>query len=74
MVGPMTGPWRTPRGSIALTGVMGPVLLSLWPLLHGDRQGEPTHLALLASPAADAVRDPQQLAHRTAGSRSPPLT
>ncbi|MEV1000510.1 hypothetical protein [Nonomuraea sp. NPDC050202] len=70
----MTGPWRTPRGAGALAGVMGPVLLSLWPLLRGDRQGEPIHLALLASPAADAVRDPQQLAQRTAGSRSPPHT
>lgn len=29
MVGPMTGPWRTPQGSIAFAGVMGLVLLSL---------------------------------------------
>lgn len=50
-------------------------VLSLWPPLRGERQAEPGHLALLPSPDADAdaVRDPQQLAHRTAGSRSPPL-
>ncbi|MEV1175937.1 hypothetical protein [Nonomuraea sp. NPDC049784] len=124
----MTGPWRTPRGSIALIGVMGLVLLSLllvgaspagggggtaysgsssspswtpaawdaelsslppqpagvrehhvlslWPPLRGERGGETAHPALLPSPGtgADAVRDPQQLAHRTAGSRSPPVT
>jgi hypothetical protein len=128
MVGPMTGPWRTPQGSIAFTSVMGLVLLclllagttgsatpggaapaqgslstlawtangddgglsslppqagsarehhvlSLWPPLRGERQDEPAHLALLVSPFSDAnaLRDPQQLAHRTAGSRSPPL-
>ncbi|MEV0830248.1 hypothetical protein [Nonomuraea rubra] len=33
----MTGPWRTPRGSIAFTGVMGLVLLSL--LLVGASWG-----------------------------------
>lgn len=124
MVGPMTGPWRTPRGSIALVGVLGLVLLSLllagsspawndgetvhrgspswtlggwdaelsslppqtagarehhvlslWPPPRGERGGEAAHLALLPSPrpGADAVRDPQQFAHRTSGSRSPPL-
>lgn len=126
MVGPMAGSWRAPRGSIAFTGVMGLVVLSLllfgltpvwngaapahpggtssspawtpgasdagltslppqatsvrehhvlslWPPPH--RQGEHAHLALLPSPGADtdAIRDPQQLGHRTAGSRSPPL-
>ncbi|MEW1847751.1 hypothetical protein AB0392_58175 [Nonomuraea angiospora] len=128
----MTGPWRTPQGSIAFIGVMvlvllslvslslsltsasgrasdpavvqgaasGPVwspgggdadlsslppqasgvrehhVLSLWPPLRGDRRAELAHLALLPSPGSDAdtFRDPQQLAHRTAGSRSPPLT
>ncbi|TDD51565.1 hypothetical protein E1286_10330 [Nonomuraea terrae] len=125
----MAGSWRTPRGSIAFTGAMGLILLSLllfglspvwndaapahpagtssspawtagasdagltslppqatsvrehhvlslWPPLRGDRQGEHAHLALLTSPGADtdAIRDPQQLGHRTAGSRSPPLT
>ncbi|MEU6787321.1 hypothetical protein ABZ912_49730 [Nonomuraea angiospora] len=126
----MTGPWRTPQGSIAFLGVMvlvllslvspmltgasgrasgdtvvvqgltsGPVwslgggdadlsslppqassvrehhVLSLWPPLRGQRHGELAHLALLPSPGsgADTFRDPQQLAHRTAGSRSPPL-
>jgi hypothetical protein len=126
----MTGPWRTPQGSIAFVGVMvlvllslvslmltsasarasgdplvvqgsasGPVwslgggdadlsslppqasgvrehhVLSLWPPLRGERRGELAHLALLPSPGSDAdtLRDPQQLAHRTAGSRSPPL-
>ncbi|MFI7136017.1 hypothetical protein ACIBQ1_60965 [Nonomuraea sp. NPDC050153] len=128
----MTGPWRTPRGSIAFVGVMGLVLLSLislslmltgaagrasgdgptavqgavsgpvwslggvdadlsslppqagsvrehhvlslWPPLRGERHGDLAHLALLPSPGSDAdtLRDPQQLAHRTAGSRSPP--
>ncbi|MEV4582628.1 hypothetical protein AB0K16_56395 [Nonomuraea jabiensis] len=124
----MTGPWRTPQGSIAFAGVMvlvllslmltsasgrasggpavvqgaasGPVwslgggdadlsslppqasgvrehhVLSLWPPLRGERHGELAHLALLPSPGSDAdtFRDPQQLAQRTAGSRSPPLT
>ncbi|MEV4115699.1 hypothetical protein [Nonomuraea sp. NPDC049695] len=124
----MTGPWRTPQGSIAFAGVMGLVLLSLmlvglpgramdgpavtqvsasgpawslggedadlsglppqasgarehhvlslWPPMRGERHGELAHLALLPAPGSDADtrRDPQQLAHRTAGSRSPPLT
>ncbi|MEV1243229.1 hypothetical protein ACIBO2_33650 [Nonomuraea sp. NPDC050022] len=124
----MTGPWRTPRGSIAFAGVMGLVLLclvlagatgsasadgpiapenslsglawspdggggdlpglppqagsvrehhvlALWPPLRGERHDEPAYLALSASPGSkvDELRDPQQLAHRTAGSRSPPL-
>lgn len=33
---------------------------------------EPAHVAFLPSPSSAALRDPQQLAHRTAGSRSPP--
>ncbi|MEU3164806.1 hypothetical protein [Streptosporangium sp. NPDC006930] len=126
----MTGPWRTPQGSIAFVGVMGLVLLSLvlvgasckasygsstvtqssasgpawesggWdadlsslppqqagearahhvlslrPPTRGERHCELAHLVLLPSPGsgADTLRDPQQLAHRTAGSRSPPLT
>ncbi|MFI9838923.1 hypothetical protein ACIHFD_17950 [Nonomuraea sp. NPDC051941] len=127
----MTGPWRTPQGSIALVGVMALVLLSLvslmltsasgrasgkpvvvqgsaagpawslgggdadlsslppqasgvrehhvlslWPPMRSQRHGELAHLALLPSPGSivDTFRDPQQLAHRTAGSRSPPLT
>ncbi|MEU6716108.1 hypothetical protein ABZ897_31970 [Nonomuraea sp. NPDC046802] len=125
----MTGPWRTPRGSIAFAGAMGLVLLSLmltgaagrasgsgpaagqwavsgplwsvggedanltslppqagsvrehhvlslWPPLRGVRHGELAHLSLLPSPGSDAdtLRDPQQLSHRTAGSRSPPRT
>ncbi|MER6828998.1 hypothetical protein ABT352_23665 [Streptosporangium sp. NPDC000563] len=124
MVGRMTGPWRTPQGSIALVGVMGLVLLSLvlagasckvscgastvtqssasgpvwepggWdadltglPPQAGDARahqvlslrpltrGELAHLVLLPSPGsdADALREPQQLAHRITGSRSPPL-
>ncbi|MEV4088613.1 hypothetical protein AB0J43_50970 [Nonomuraea fuscirosea] len=123
----MTGPWRTPQGSIAHVGAMvlvllslvvasatapasnavaaaaqssaaGPVwstggsgtdlsslppqagsarehhVLSLWPPLRGERQADLAHLALLPAPGSDADtrRDPQQLAHRTAGSRSPP--
>ncbi|MGR6915483.1 hypothetical protein ACU635_14660 [[Actinomadura] parvosata] len=128
----MRGPWRTPHGSIAFSGVMGLVLLSLialmlagagggavaapgpamaaqasaghmwapggqdvdlsslppqagnvrehhvlslWRVVRGTGQAEAAHLALLAGPGADRdlLRDPQQLAHRTAGSRSPPL-
>lgn len=120
----MTGPWRAPRGPIALCCVVGLVLLSLlvagpsyadgqppppplsagdgwspsagddrlpslppqassgrehhvlslWPPLRGTRQSEAAHLALLPAPASEAVaiRDPQQVGHRTAGSRSPP--
>lgn len=129
MVGPMTGPWKAPQGSIAFAGVMGLVLLSLvlagasckvscdgptvarssasvpawelggwdadlsslppqagsarahhvlslWPPTRGERHGESAHLVLLPSPGSDAdkLREPQQLAHRTTGSRSPPLT
>ncbi|MFB9883402.1 hypothetical protein ACFFMN_36280 [Planobispora siamensis] len=50
-------------------------VLSLWPPMRGERHGELAHLALLPSPGSDAdvLRDPQQLAQRTAGSRSPPL-
>lgn len=50
--------------------------LSLWPPLRGTRNGEAAHLALLPSPGSDgpAIRDPQQVGHRTAGSRSPPLS
>ncbi|GAA5037191.1 hypothetical protein GCM10023259_000340 [Thermocatellispora tengchongensis] len=49
-------------------------VLSLWPPLRGDRHGRAAHLTLLPPPdPAGAIRDPQQLAHRTAGSRSPPL-
>jgi hypothetical protein len=46
-------------------------VLWLWPPMRGER----AYLALLPSPGADAdtLRDPQQLTHRTAGSRSPPL-
>ncbi|QYC41582.1 hypothetical protein Nocox_19865 [Nonomuraea coxensis DSM 45129] len=49
-------------------------VLSLWPPLRGASQDTLAHLALSPAPGADAdaVRDPQQLAHRTAGSRSPP--
>ncbi|MEV4161840.1 hypothetical protein [Nonomuraea dietziae] len=51
-------------------------VLSLWPPRCGERHGTPAHLALLPSPGSDTdtLRDPQQLAHRTAGSRSPPRT
>lgn len=127
MVGRMTGPWRTPRGSIAFTIAMGLVLLSLvlagaagrtstgpavaqgsasgpvwelsgsgadltslppqassarehhvlslWPPLRGERHSELAHLALLPALGSDPgmLREPQQLAQRTAGSRSPPL-
>lgn len=50
--------------------------LSLWPPLRGTRTSEAAHLALLPSPGAEgpAIRDPQQVGHRTAGSRSPPLS
>ncbi|MEU6798504.1 hypothetical protein ABZ907_42985 [Nonomuraea wenchangensis] len=125
----MRGPWRASRGSIAPTGVMALVVLSLvalsllpagvlgwaggssaaqaaaapvwsvggldadpeglppqgnnvcehhvlslWPPLRGASGDTLAHLALSPSPGADAdaFRDPQQLAHRTAGSRSPP--
>lgn len=58
------------------SGVREHHVLSLWPPLRGERHGELAHLALLPSPGSDAdtFRDPQQLAQRTAGSRSPPLT
>ncbi|MEO3891753.1 hypothetical protein [Nonomuraea sp. B5E05] len=123
----MTGPWRTPRGPIAFTSVMGLVLLSLllvgstynwhgggrayqpgfgatqtwtpeawdaqlssmppqtatgerqvlplWPPLRGERHHDAGRLAMSPAPGLDpgGIRDPQQLAHRTAGSRSPPL-
>ncbi|MBB3732960.1 hypothetical protein [Nonomuraea dietziae] len=51
-------------------------VLSLWPPVRGERHGTLPHLALLPSPGSDTdtLRDPQQLAHRTAGSRSPPRT
>ncbi|MEV6862835.1 hypothetical protein AB0M44_17775 [Streptosporangium subroseum] len=125
----MTGPWRTPQGSIAFAGVMGLLLLSLvlagasckasgggptvaqdsasgpawklggwdtdlpslppqagsarehhvlslWPPMRGERHGELAHLTLLPSSGSDAdtLREPQRPAHRTTGSRSPPLT
>ncbi|NRQ40582.1 hypothetical protein HII36_53565 [Nonomuraea sp. NN258] len=49
-------------------------VLSLWPRLRDDRRAAVAHLALLPTPGRDAheLRDPQQFAHRTAGSRSPP--
>lgn len=133
MVGLMAGPWgtTTPRGSLALCGVMGLLLLSLlaaglmagapsgwngpdlvtrsalapsstgdehagddglaslppqaagvrehpaltlWPPVRGTHD-EAAHLALLPGPRPDAdlTGDPQQVAHRTMGSRSPPL-
>ncbi len=58
------------------SGVREHHVLSLWPPLRGERHGEFAHLALLPSPGSDAdtLRDPQQLAQRTAGSRSPPLS
>ncbi|MCK2212343.1 hypothetical protein MF672_000800 [Actinomadura sp. ATCC 31491] len=50
-------------------------VLSWWPPPRGARQDELNHLAMLPSPgpAADLLRDPQQLAHRAVGSRGPPL-
>lgn len=50
-------------------------VLSLWPPLRGARHAEAAHLPLLPAPGSDAaaIRDPQQVGHRTAGSRSPPL-
>ncbi|WP_155129290.1 hypothetical protein [[Actinomadura] parvosata] len=50
-------------------------VLSLWRVVRGTGQAEAAHLALTAVSGADRelLRDPQQLAHRTAGSRSPPL-
>ncbi|MFI6920261.1 hypothetical protein ACIBIZ_09915 [Nonomuraea spiralis] len=50
-------------------------VLSLWPPLRGMRHAEAAHLTLLPAPGTDAaaIRDPQQIGHRTAGSRSPPL-
>jgi hypothetical protein len=49
-------------------------VLSLWPPMRGARHAAPAHLTLLLRPGSDAdtTRDPQQLTHRTAGSRSPP--
>lgn len=49
-------------------------VLSVWPPLRGTRHTEAAHLTLLPAPGSDAdtTRDPQQLTHRTAGSRSPP--
>jgi len=51
-------------------------VLSLRPPMRGERHGELAHLTLLpvSGSDADALREPQQLAHRTTGSRSPPLT
>ncbi|MEU4830958.1 hypothetical protein [Streptosporangium sp. NPDC023615] len=51
-------------------------VLSLWPPMRGERHGESAQPVLLPSPGSDtdALREPQQLAHRTTGSRSPPLT
>ncbi|NUR82578.1 MAG: hypothetical protein HOY71_00665 [Nonomuraea sp.] len=44
--------------------------LSLWP---PARPADTAHVTLLPAPeAAEAIADPQQLVHRTAGSRSPP--
>ncbi|MFI6813942.1 hypothetical protein ACIBG7_16090 [Nonomuraea sp. NPDC050328] len=56
-----TPPPRTQAGAVIL-----------WPA--GDRT-LPAHVVLLPGPGlrADALRDPQQLAHRIAGPRSPPL-
>jgi hypothetical protein len=50
-------------------------VLSLWPPQRGMRHSEAAHLALLPAPGpdGDAIGDPQQFGHRTAGSRSPPL-
>ncbi len=47
----------------------------LWLALRVPRSDRAAHLRLLPAPDLDpgAIRDPQQLAHRTAGSRSPPL-
>ncbi|MFI6742813.1 hypothetical protein ACIBI9_58830 [Nonomuraea sp. NPDC050451] len=71
------GGWDTDLSSLPpqASGVREHHVLSLWPPLRGERHGELAHLALLPSAGsdADALRDPQQLAHRTAGSRSPPL-
>ncbi|MEU5869643.1 MULTISPECIES: hypothetical protein [unclassified Nonomuraea] len=49
--------------------------LTLWPPPRGGRHLQAAHLALLPAPGPDAaaIRDPQQVGHRTAGSRSPPL-
>ncbi|MFI0423196.1 hypothetical protein [Spongiactinospora sp. 9N601] len=49
---------------------------SLWPPPpRGDRLGEAAYAMPLTVPGApdDTFRDPQQLTHRAAGSRSPPL-
>ncbi|UBU11500.1 hypothetical protein [Nonomuraea gerenzanensis] len=50
-------------------------VLSLWRPLRGSLPSEPAHLALMSWVGSDAdlLRDPQQLAHRIAGSRSPPI-
>ncbi|MEV0151786.1 MULTISPECIES: hypothetical protein [unclassified Nonomuraea] len=50
-------------------------VLSLWPPPRRERHDAAAHLALLLPPSPEAhqIRDPQQLAHRAAGSRSPPL-
>ncbi|RBQ21318.1 hypothetical protein DP939_00920 [Spongiactinospora rosea] len=49
---------------------------SLWPPPpRGDRYAAAAHPMPPAAPGApdDTIRDPQQFAHRAAGSRSPPL-
>ncbi|PZG27124.1 hypothetical protein C1I98_33520 [Spongiactinospora gelatinilytica] len=49
---------------------------SLWPPPpRGDRLGDAAYAMPLTVPGAldDTFRDPQQLTHRAAGSRSPPL-
>ncbi len=81
--GPGSGPswtaggWDTDPASLPppAGGTREHHVLSLWPPLRGERHGGLAHLALLPSPGSDAdtLRDPQQLAHRTAGSRSPPV-
>ncbi|MEV0228749.1 hypothetical protein [Nonomuraea sp. NPDC050786] len=71
-----TGGWDTDLSSLPpqAIGAREHHVLSLWPPMRGERHAEHAHLALLPSPGSgmDPLRDPQQLAHRTAGSRSPP--
>ncbi|MFF0311796.1 hypothetical protein ACFYSC_30535 [Streptosporangium sp. NPDC004379] len=75
--GPVWGPgtWDDAPASLPpqAAGVREHHVPSLWPS-RGERQEDAAHLALPSSPGpdTDAIRDPQQFAHRTAGSRSPP--
>ncbi|MEO3796457.1 hypothetical protein ABGB14_40195 [Nonomuraea sp. B10E15] len=68
--------WSPGTTEHRLTGLPPQLSTGREPLVpeSGARQGDAAHLALLPPPhGSAAVGDPQQLGHRAAGSRSPPL-